>query len=117
MLIALQLQDGDWSDIVMVSLVYRAGGKGTWRVTTPYWINLLAYETEGEFVRKPYSGYPSILCYDSHNDDPAFVIVKGPSGEWDKTDSGVALIVKPRNPYGLNLDVTWRNDNLVESTL
>jgi hypothetical protein len=116
-LINLTLMQGSWKEQVPLSLVFK-GSKGTWKAVDPYWINLLAWENEGTFVRKFHAGSQSILCYDGHNDDPAFVLVGAPASEFaTRPDSGPALIENPRNPCGLQLDAVWMNSNLLETTL
>ena len=118
MLLNLTLMQGSWQEQVPLSLVFKGNGKGTWKAVDPYWINLLAHEKEGTFVRKFYAGSNSIHCYDGHSDEPAFILVNAPGSEWaSRPDSGPGLIENPRNPCGLQLDMTWMNSNLLETKL
>jgi hypothetical protein len=117
-LISVTLMQGSWKELVPLSLVFKGNGKGTWKAIDPYWINLLAYEKEGSFVRQYYGGTQAICCYDGHSDEPAFVLCGAPANEWaTRPDSGPGLIENPRNPCGLQLDMAWMNSNLLETKL
>ena len=119
MLLTLRLMEGEWLDYMAISLVFNGYGKGTWRIIDKNWVNLVAYEYEGTFVRQNHGGYPALLCSDGHSEGPAFILMNGPTGEWSKSKTGgdAGLIENPRNSYGRKLDMTWTDSNLLETTL
>jgi hypothetical protein len=112
-----------WVYKAMMSLVFKQGGKGTWRILDTEWICMLAYDVKGEFTYtkkdSDHSDMATVRCFDGHSDEPAFVLLQGPNGESFKHPYGGYLVEveNPRNPYGKSLDVEWSQDVLMETEL
>jgi hypothetical protein len=97
---------GDWQDTTAFKVTFQNSKRGYWECLNTYWINLLAYENNGNFQISQAEGTNYMDFYDGHNDEqPAFTLSPSPQGEWDhKHKSGFIYVMNPRNPWGYNLN-------------
>src|SRR5262245_7943050 len=106
MILDMTLSSGtDWYGLISFQLTFQSVNKGYWTCLNPDWINLLAYETSGNFMTWGTGDKHVLGFYDGHNDDPAFTLTPAPTGEWDQNNTqGFIYVMNPRNQWGLHLN-------------
>ena len=109
-------QDGNdtWSADVGMRVTFHGKDRGEWALLDNRYVNLLAYEREGEFliVKNETANALVLKCYDGTSDEEAFALVNPPMYEGDRRmmayeDTQPGWISRPRNAIALNFGMEW----------
>jgi hypothetical protein len=112
--IHLMQEDSSWTWDVAMRITFHGKDRGEWALVDNKYVNLMAYERDGEFLIKSVSGSPVMECYDGvGTKGPAFNVYFAPMSEADKradAPPGTTWpldIENPRNPAGLKCYGEW----------